>query len=124
MLFFLLLRYGSCVVDNSYRCISDSSANNLDSVADKASEDDLLEFFFTLFDNLLECSWIASDNDLLECSAFSEFFLLCGTFGMDANIGFWFCGSNPEVLIALGVLVISVYYYDNNNATRNNHISQ
>ena len=86
----MLLRYDSCVVDNSFRWFSDSFADSVDSVADNvdsiASYDDLLEFstlfsmmicsiVFTLCDNLLEFSLIASDNDLLECSAF--FVLFC-----------------------------------------------
>ena len=54
--FLLLLRNDSCVVDSSYSWFSDSSADSVDSVADSPSADDLLEFFFTFFYNLIEFS--------------------------------------------------------------------
>ena len=43
--FLSLLHYNICVVDSSYRWSSDSSADSVDSVADNASADDLLDFF-------------------------------------------------------------------------------
>ena len=70
-------------------------------------DDDLLEFLFAFFDNLLE---------------FSVVFLpgLCfiQTFGRDANVGFG--GANPEVLIALNSSYqsgILLYYIVNNAAS-------
>ena len=69
--FILLLRYDSCIVDNSYRWFSDSSADNVDSIA---SDDDLLKYFYFLIicSNFLRLLLIMICSNVLELFCFLE----------------------------------------------------